>query len=358
MMSETLGKIGFWMIFLGFQLTFFPMHFAGMLGMPRRVYTYPAGLGLELPNLLSSIGAFVVAAAVLLFVINGVVSLYRGAIAAPNPWDAATLEWATTSPPPVYNFEHIPVVESRTPLWDQQGEFPVVTGLRVDDKEMLLTTVVAAVPDLREPCPKPSLWPFIAAMRHRGRVHCVDLLAVGHSIRRHPGRDRAHRLVLAERHEASSRAGDLMIREVRFTDSVADLPTHKFGPSSLTWWGIIGFMVIEGAAFGLTFAAYFFLMGHEQGWPPVGRAAPGLLAGTLFTIIILLSEIPEHDDQEGRQRGGRADDPRADAGDGWRRRRPARHPRLRIQQPQRAAGPTMPTARSSGHCCSSTRPTS
>jgi heme/copper-type cytochrome/quinol oxidase subunit 1 len=164
MMSETLGKIGFWMIFLGFQLTFFPMHFSGLLGMPRRVYTYPAGLGLELPNLLSSIGAFIVAAAVLLFVINGVVSLYRGAIAPPNPWDAASLEWATSSPPPVYNFEHIPVVESRTPLWDQQGEFPVVTGLRVDDKETLLTTVVAAVPDLREPVPEASLWPLIAAI--------------------------------------------------------------------------------------------------------------------------------------------------------------------------------------------------
>jgi heme/copper-type cytochrome/quinol oxidase subunit 3 len=83
-----------------------------------------------------------------------------------------------------------------------------------------------------------------------------------------------------------------MIREVRFTDDVAALPTHKFGPSSLTWWGIVGFMVIEGAAFGLAFAAYFFLMGHEQGWPPEARKAPGLLAGTLFTILILLSEIP------------------------------------------------------------------
>src|SRR3954471_2689583 len=83
-----------------------------------------------------------------------------------------------------------------------------------------------------------------------------------------------------------------MILELRFTDSVADLPTHKFGASSLTWWGIIGFMVIEGAAFALAFAAYFFLMGHEQGWPPEGREAPNLLWGTLFTIIILLSEIP------------------------------------------------------------------
>jgi cytochrome c oxidase subunit 1 len=164
MMDETLGKIGFWLVFLGFQLAFFPMHWSGLLGMPRRVYTYPAGLGLELPNLLSTIGAFVVALAVGLFVINALVSLYRGAIAGPNPWGAASLEWATSSPPPVYNFEHIPVVESNTPLWDLDGELPVVTGLRVDQKEMLLTTVVAATPDLREPVPEPSLWPFISAV--------------------------------------------------------------------------------------------------------------------------------------------------------------------------------------------------
>src|SRR4051794_30972189 len=99
-------------------------------------------------------------------------------------------------------------------------------------------------------------------------------------------------MVLAQGIEAHSGAGDHMTRPVRFTDDVADLPTVKTGPSSLTWWGIIGFMVIEGAAFGLTFAAYFFLMGHEQGWPPEGRRAPGLLAGTLFTILILLSEFP------------------------------------------------------------------
>ena len=83
-----------------------------------------------------------------------------------------------------------------------------------------------------------------------------------------------------------------MIRPVRFTGDVAALPTHKFGPSSLTWWGIIGYMVVEGGFFALAFAAYFFLMGHEQGWPPEGRKAPDLLAGTLFTVIILLSEIP------------------------------------------------------------------
>ena len=83
-----------------------------------------------------------------------------------------------------------------------------------------------------------------------------------------------------------------MILEPRFTGDVAGLPTHKFGPSSLTWWGIIGFMVIEGAFFALAFAAYFFLMGHEQGWPPEGRQAPNLLWGTLFLVVMLISEIP------------------------------------------------------------------
>jgi cytochrome c oxidase subunit 3 len=83
-----------------------------------------------------------------------------------------------------------------------------------------------------------------------------------------------------------------MIHTPRFTDDVARLPTSKFGTSSLTWWGILGFMVIEGTGFALAFAAYFFIMGHEQGWPPEGRRAPELLYGTLFTIVMLLSEIP------------------------------------------------------------------
>ncbi len=163
MMDDRLGKISFWLAFVGFHVTFLPMHWSGMLGMPRRVYTYPAGLGLEIPNLVSTIGAFVLALAIALFVVNGILSLYRGAIAGPNPWGAPSLEWATSSPPPVYNFEHIPVVSSDTPLWDSDGDLPVVTGLRVDQKEMLLTTVVMAIPDLREPVPEPTLWPFISA---------------------------------------------------------------------------------------------------------------------------------------------------------------------------------------------------
>ncbi len=163
MMSDALGKVSFWMIFLGFQLAFFPMHIAGLLGMPRRVYTYPAGMGLEIPNLLSSLGGVVVAASVLLFVINMLLSLRGGRLAPPNPWGAPSLEWATSSPPPSYNFAHLPVVGSRSPLWDEREKLPVVHGLRVEERELLLTTVMSASPDVREPSAEPSPWPFVAA---------------------------------------------------------------------------------------------------------------------------------------------------------------------------------------------------
>jgi cytochrome c oxidase subunit I len=164
MMSEGLGKVSFWMVFLGFQVAFFPMHISGMMGMPRRVYTFPAGLGWETLNLVSTIGAFTVALAVLLFVVNLLVSARRGRAAGPNPWDAAGLEWATSSPPPSYNFAHLPLVSSRTPLWDDRKQLPVVTGLRVDDRELLLTTVLDARPDVREPSPLPSIWPLVAGL--------------------------------------------------------------------------------------------------------------------------------------------------------------------------------------------------
>ena len=121
-------------------------------------------MGLELPNLLSSLGSFVVALAVLLFVLNLVMSARAGRAAPPNPWGAASLEWATSCPPQKYNFAHIPVVDSRTPLWDAGVTMSVVHGLRVDDRELLLTTVVSAKADLREPSAEPSPWPLISSV--------------------------------------------------------------------------------------------------------------------------------------------------------------------------------------------------
>jgi cytochrome c oxidase subunit I len=118
MLSETLGRWHFWLLVIGFNLTFVTLHFAGILGMPRRIYTYPADRGWDLWNLVATLGVPLQAAAVLLFLINVMISLRRGKPAGDDPWDAWTLEWTTTSPPPLYNFETLPEVRSRRPLWD------------------------------------------------------------------------------------------------------------------------------------------------------------------------------------------------------------------------------------------------
>ncbi len=118
LMDERLARWHFWLMFVGFNLTFFPMHIAGLLGMPRRIYTYSADRGWTIWNQLSTVGAMILAVSFVFFFWNLLVSLRRGAASGDDPWDAWTLEWATTSPPAHYNFEQIPLVRSRRPLWD------------------------------------------------------------------------------------------------------------------------------------------------------------------------------------------------------------------------------------------------
>jgi cytochrome c oxidase subunit I+III len=132
--------------------------------MPRRVYTYPDGLGWNELNLLASIGAGLIAASVALFVANVLWSLRHGRIAGDNPWGAGTLEWATSSPPPPWNFQHLPVVTGREPLWEEPVASRVATGLRSDVREVLITGAIDAEPDHRGEFPGPSIWPLLAAL--------------------------------------------------------------------------------------------------------------------------------------------------------------------------------------------------
>jgi cytochrome c oxidase subunit 1 len=187
LMDERLGKWHFWLNFIAFNLTFFPMHYAGMLGMPRRIYTYDAGQGWETFNLLSSLGAFLFAPSFLLFFYNFFKSKRSGAVAGDNPWDAATLEWSIPSPPPEYNFAQIPMVTSRYPMWDlthpermaeiphsqvgwemakqRTGEHVTAGGEHQPDvAPMHIESERKSAAELGIPMPNPSIRPFFVAL--------------------------------------------------------------------------------------------------------------------------------------------------------------------------------------------------
>lgn len=164
MPGERAGQWSFWLLFIGFNVTFFPQHLLGLAGMPRRVYTYAQGLGWDGLNLLSTAGSIVIGMSVLVTAWNLLRSLRRGEHAPPNPWDAGTLEWATASPPPTWNFAHQPVATDAHPLWRERESLPCMSGLALDKRELLLTSGVEARPDVRETSPGPSIWPLATAL--------------------------------------------------------------------------------------------------------------------------------------------------------------------------------------------------
>ncbi|WP_246689057.1 MULTISPECIES: cytochrome c oxidase subunit I [unclassified Mesorhizobium] len=164
MMSETLGRWSFGLIFSGFNLTFFPMHILGLQGMPRRIYTYQPEMPWSGLNMFISLSGIVLAAGFLLFFIDAIRSARSGPVAPANPWGASTLEWATSSPPPSYNFARLPVVESLEPLSDRSDPLGIVEGLYTDRRELLITSVVEARAQARESSVGNSIWPLLAAL--------------------------------------------------------------------------------------------------------------------------------------------------------------------------------------------------
>jgi len=165
LLSETLAKWHFWLLMIGFHLTFFPLHVLGLAGMPRRVYTYTADTGWGTLQFVSWIGAMIDDVGMFVFIVNIAYALWRGRKAPNDPWAAGTLEWATPSPPPPYNFVRLPIVASREPLWSPPADGPrQVIGLSTRHREGLVTTVLDALPDVRYGYPSPSIWPTAAAL--------------------------------------------------------------------------------------------------------------------------------------------------------------------------------------------------
>jgi cytochrome c oxidase subunit 1 len=147
MLNEALGKAFFWVFFVGMNLTFMPMHWTGLLGMPRRIFTYSAELNVHALNMMSTVGAAIQAISLLILAANIIWSLKRGAKASANPWNAPTLEWATLSPPAEYNFARVPTVHSREPLWTEAA--PVIAAAQGEPEPMHM--------------PPPSFWPIVTA---------------------------------------------------------------------------------------------------------------------------------------------------------------------------------------------------
>ena len=154
LLDERLGLLGFWIFFAGFNLAFFPMHYLGAVGMPRRIYSYSANMGWQFWNLMSTIGAFAIGLGVLVFMVNAVRSLRRGPVAPADPWDGRTLEWRIPSPPPPHNFDTIPPIYSRDTFWrekhgDSHGRKPPPRPPAPDPHGIHL--------------PSPSFWPIVSA---------------------------------------------------------------------------------------------------------------------------------------------------------------------------------------------------
>ena len=165
MLDERLGKVSFWLVFVGFNLSMFPLHISGILGQPRRIYTYEEGLGWDVYNLMSTVGSFILALGILAIIVNWYRSKSKGELAGDDPWKGETLEWATSSPPPHYNFVTVPTVRSREPMWDQDelpgGQSPEDGGYALDDGHTTLSTsMLDAKPQAVIHMAHASPWPF------------------------------------------------------------------------------------------------------------------------------------------------------------------------------------------------------
>ncbi|MEE8331984.1 MAG: cytochrome c oxidase subunit I [Acidimicrobiia bacterium] len=163
LLNERIGKWHFWLTLIGFNLTFAPMHFLGLIGQPRRTYRYPEGVGLDFWNLAATVGAFVIAVSVLFLIYNIVVSRRNGEIAGRDPWDARTVEWLTASPPAEHNFDEIPIVTARDDLWERK--------YTIDDNGYPVARENPNIPALKEPdelgeihMPSASYYPALTAL--------------------------------------------------------------------------------------------------------------------------------------------------------------------------------------------------
>jgi len=292
MLSERLGLWSFWLTFIGFNVTFFPMHIMGLLGMSRRIYTYQTALGLDGMNLAASIGAYVLGAGFVVFVVNVWRSLKHGRQSGNDPWRAETLEWSLSSPPPPFSFRQPPVVTGRSPMWSrgpavsEQPESVVRAVAAMDSapatwRATLSSDPLTAAPQGIQYLPGPSLVPLMAALgllvAMLGVLTQLYLLtplgglfflgALGYWL--YP---RGQRLEAMRRDRVADASG---------------LPVFMLGAQSTAWWGMLCGLAVLGMVVGTMVFCYFYLRLFSPQWPQEGLPLPEFgLAGPAFALLL------------------------------------------------------------------------
>ncbi|MFO7683240.1 MAG: cbb3-type cytochrome c oxidase subunit I [Chloroflexota bacterium] len=295
LMNERLGRWHFWLLFIGFHVTFFPQHILGLLGMPRRVYTYPRGFGWDTYNLISTLGSFLIAAGVGIFIINFFYSRRFGQDAGPNPWGAGELEWSIESPPLNYGFSVLPIVRSRHPLWSQDNltDGPEHLKALVQDlarwplnwRAALITSPLDGKPQEIFQVSGPSVWPFLTAvslvtvfgaeifsLRPLALAGILGLIVsiVGWNWPEQAPTSTAEEDAFAEKH---------------------NLPVRPYGSRTVNRGGMWLFILILGIALTSLLFSYFFIRRENPVWPQGNLPLPTLTWVGLGAILILLNAV-------------------------------------------------------------------
>ena len=293
MLNEKLGKWNFWLMFCGFHVAFFPQHIVGLLGMPRRVYTYPTNFGWDIYNLISTVGALILAAGVGVFIYNFFWSHKYGEAPGPNPWGADSLEWATESPPLNFAFSKLPVVRSRHPLWDQddlsQGEsktrqlLDALGNWPTTWRAAMITSTVDARPVEIFRVSGPSIWPFIAAvglvtifgseifsLRPLSLLGIVVLVIA----------------IIGWNWPSETPTSD---EEERAFEKEHGIPVRTYGSRVVSRSAMMLLILLISIALASFLFTYFYIRVESPVWPQDGIGLPNLLWVGLGTLFMLLN---------------------------------------------------------------------
>jgi cytochrome c oxidase subunit I+III len=287
-LSERLGRIAFWLMFIGFNVTFLPMHLIGLRGMPRRVFTYQAGAGFDTLNLVSTIGAFIIGAGFLVFLWDVVRPKRKQPVSERNPWSAGTLEWLQDMPGMKWGVRSIPEIDSRYPLWDQpnfmrdvdEGRF-YLPDAEEGKRETLVTSVIDAVPTQCLRLPGNTFITFFAAMFTGGififaTYHWWWLTAVSTVL--------ALATILAW---AWTGTAFIPEKENKDVGLGLQLPLYASGPASVGWWAMFITMLGDLTAFVCLVFGYFFFWTIHDDFPPRPSPGPGVFWPVLATGMLL-----------------------------------------------------------------------